>query len=86
MTHGTQLVFVEVRYRARSDYGGAAASVGRLKRQRIWRAAMLWLQAQPVWQHWQVWLVATMTRLPGAATTAVVAVAVVVAVVVAMKA
>jgi len=47
MTHGTQLVFVEVRYRARSDYGGAAASVGPLKRQRIWRAAMLWLQAQP---------------------------------------
>lgn len=47
MTDGVQLVFVEVRYRARSDYGGAAGSVNRQKRQRISRAAMLWLQSRP---------------------------------------
>lgn len=43
MTHANQLVFVEVRYRARADYGGAAGSVDLRKRQRISRAARLWL-------------------------------------------
>ena len=37
------LVFVEVRARARARYGGALASVGRQKRQRLVRAAQFYL-------------------------------------------
>jgi len=37
------LAFVEVRRRGLSRYGGAAASVGRAKQQRIVRAAQVWL-------------------------------------------
>jgi putative endonuclease len=39
MRHGHELVFVEVRYRASSRFGGAAASITPAKRQRIVRAA-----------------------------------------------
>ena len=39
------LAFVEVRMRARSDFGGAAASVQSRKQQRIARAAQHWLFA-----------------------------------------
>lgn len=41
------LVIVEVRYRAHTDYGGAAASVTRAKQQRIVRAARHFLSAHP---------------------------------------
>ncbi|MES1931994.1 hypothetical protein T35B1_05268 [Salinisphaera shabanensis T35B1] len=41
------LVIVEVRYRARSDYGSAAASVTRTKQQRIVRAARHFLLQYP---------------------------------------
>ncbi len=41
---GPTLVFVEVRYRSRNDYGGAAESVDRRKRQRLQRAAEHYLQ------------------------------------------
>lgn len=45
---GETLVFVEVRLRRRSDFGGAAASITRRKRQRIILAARHWLaQAGP---------------------------------------
>ena len=37
------IVFVEVRYRARADYGGAAASVDAAKQRRLVRAAGAWL-------------------------------------------
>lgn len=47
MQHGGQLVFVEVRLRNRSDYGGAAASVTRAKQQRLIRAAGVFLGANP---------------------------------------
>lgn len=47
MTDGLQVVFVEVRYRARTDYGSAAASVDHRKRQRLVRAALLWLSRRP---------------------------------------
>jgi putative endonuclease len=47
MTDGQALVFVEVRYRARTDYGGASGSVDLRKRRRLTRAAMLWLQGRP---------------------------------------
>ena len=45
------LVFVEVRQRSRSDFGGAAASIGRSKQQRIVLAArhylMRWRRMPP---------------------------------------
>jgi putative endonuclease len=43
---GGTLVVVEVRLRARDDYGGAAASVGRTKRSRIVHATRRMLQQQ----------------------------------------
>lgn len=39
MDDGDAVVFVEVRYRRRSDYGGAAASVDGAKQRRLVRAA-----------------------------------------------
>lgn len=46
------VVFVEVRQRSRSDFGGAGASIGALKRQRIVRAAqhylLRWRRLPPV--------------------------------------
>lgn len=39
-------VFVEVRQRGRSLFGGAAASITRAKRERLRRSAQAWLQAQ----------------------------------------
>lgn len=41
------LVFVEVRYRARSDYGGAAASVDQRKRGRLSTAGAQFRQQHP---------------------------------------
>jgi putative endonuclease len=41
------VVFVEVRYRARSDFGGGAASVDVRKCRREAHAAMLYLQDHP---------------------------------------
>jgi putative endonuclease len=43
---GDEIVFVEVRARASSEYGGAAASVGGVKRRKLIKAAQLWLQAR----------------------------------------
>lgn len=40
---GATTVFVEVRLRARADYGGAAASITPAKQQRIVHAARHWL-------------------------------------------
>lgn len=47
MRDGETLVFVEVRYRRRADFGGGAASVDRGKRRRLVRAAQQFLQAHP---------------------------------------
>lgn len=41
---GTTLVFVEVRYRSTTRFGGAAASVTAAKRRRLWATAQLYLQ------------------------------------------
>ena len=41
------LVFVEVRQRSQSAYGGALASIGRSKQQRVIRAAQHYLMRQP---------------------------------------
>lgn len=43
MRDGDTLVFVEVRARARSRFGDAAASIGRQKQERLVRAAAHWL-------------------------------------------
>ena len=47
MDEGELLVFVEVRYRRSRSHGGAAASIGRAKQQRLWRAAQAFLAANP---------------------------------------
>lgn len=44
MRDGEHLVFVEVRYRSRSDFGGAAASVTAAKQARLALAAQHYLQ------------------------------------------
>ncbi|OGR49394.1 MAG: YraN family protein [Elusimicrobia bacterium GWC2_65_9] len=41
-----EIVFVEVRARASSGYGGAAASVDASKRRKVVRAASVWLAAR----------------------------------------
>lgn len=47
MRDGEVLVFVEVRYRSREDFGGAAASVTLGKQKRVIRAATRYLVAHP---------------------------------------
>ncbi len=44
MREGTRLIFIEVRYRKNQQFGGAAASVGVQKQQRLIKAAQLYLQ------------------------------------------
>jgi putative endonuclease len=44
---GETLVFVEVRLRSRSDYGGAAGSITAAKRARLAKAAGLYLASLP---------------------------------------
>ncbi len=46
-----QLVFVEVRYRKRTDFGSALASVTTIKQARIKRAAAMFLQQHRQHQH-----------------------------------
>lgn len=43
MRDGTTLVFVEVRQRRSTRFGGAAASIGATKRARLWRSAEFYL-------------------------------------------
>lgn len=45
------IVFVEVRYRSRNDYGNAAESITATKKQRLRNAAAQYLQANPGLQH-----------------------------------
>jgi putative endonuclease len=51
MRSGTDLIFVEVRLRKRSDYGSAAESVTATKQRRIICAARHFLAAHPRWQN-----------------------------------
>lgn len=44
MTDTQTLIFVEVRYRSRSDFGSAADSIDRRKQQRISRTALCYVQ------------------------------------------
>jgi len=52
MREGDTLVFVEVRARRSQQYGGAAASIGPDKRQRLTRAAQFFLP-KLAQEHWQ---------------------------------
>ena len=47
MTEGELLVFVEVRLRQHSGFGGPLASVDWRKQRKLQRAAALWLQRHP---------------------------------------
>lgn len=47
MDDGEALVFVEVRYRSRSDFGGAVASVTATKQARMLRAIQAYVAAHP---------------------------------------
>jgi putative endonuclease len=51
MRHGEVLVFIEVRERKNSRYGGAAASVTRQKQEKIIATAQHFLQHQPEFHH-----------------------------------
>ncbi len=46
MKDGDEIVFVEVRSRMSTGFGGAAASVDGSKRHKLARAAALWIQAR----------------------------------------
>lgn len=45
------LVFTEVRWRSRTDFGGAAQSLTRQKQQRLIATARYFLGCHPHWQH-----------------------------------
>jgi putative endonuclease len=47
MRDGDTLVFVEVRQRSSPGFGGAAASIGQAKQQRLLRSAQHYLQTLP---------------------------------------
>ena len=47
MRDGQALVFIEVRSRKNQHFGGAAASVGPVKQQRLWRTATFYLLKFP---------------------------------------
>lgn len=47
LEHGPTVVFAEVRYRHRPDFGGAAASVDARKQAKLRAAASLYLGARP---------------------------------------
>ncbi len=49
---GDCLVFVEVRQRRHTRFGGGLASVDARKQQRLARAAAHFLQCHPQWQSW----------------------------------
>ena len=50
MRDGPTLVFVEVKYRSKSNYGSALESITRIKQQRLKRAAMAYRQQQNNYQ------------------------------------
>jgi putative endonuclease len=52
--HGGALAIVEVRLRGSDDFGGAAASVGRVKQRRLIMAAQQLLQARQDLARWPV--------------------------------
>lgn len=51
MQHGSTLVFVEVRLRTHTGFGGALASVDRYKQQKLVAAAQHFLASHPRWAN-----------------------------------
>ena len=51
MRDGQTLVFIEVKYRASTAFGGAAAAVTRAKQQKLLRACRWYLQQQRLSDH-----------------------------------
>lgn len=49
MLDGDTVVFIEVRYRRHSAWGGALESIDRRKQQKLIRAAQLFLQTESRW-------------------------------------
>lgn len=50
---GRCLAFIEVKYRRSNAYGGVLASINKRKRQRLIRAAQVFLQTQPQFRSYQ---------------------------------
>lgn len=51
MRNGNTLIFVEVRYRSHTDYGGGLESITPHKQKRIIRTAQYFLLQNPEWRH-----------------------------------
>lgn len=51
LLHQQTLVFVEVRYRSRKDWGSALESITPRKQQRLITAAQAFLMSEPHWAH-----------------------------------
>jgi len=51
MLDGDTVVFVEVRYRQHTQWGGALGSIDARKRQKLILAAQLFLQSEPRWSN-----------------------------------
>ncbi len=51
MLDGESLIFIEVRLRTNNNFGGAAGSITRTKRQRLEKTALHFLQSHPVFSH-----------------------------------
>lgn len=52
-THKKAIHFVEVKYRTRSDFGGAVGSITPQKYQRMQQSAEYWLSIHPEFGHYQ---------------------------------
>ena len=52
-THKDTIAFVEVKYRARSDFGGAIGSITPTKLSRMYNSAQYWLMQNLDYQHLQ---------------------------------
>ncbi len=69
--HGDVLVFIEVRYRRRELFGGAAASVTKTKQHRLIRTALVYLKgrqiSEPAYRRFDVMVVTG--KLPFISTT-----------------
>lgn len=51
MQHDDSIVFVEVRYRTHSRYGGPLASIHEGKQRKIIKTAKIYMHQQQLWQH-----------------------------------
>lgn len=51
--HHQQIIFVEVKLRQDQRFGGAAAAITRRQQQRIYRAALVFLQQYARYRHYQ---------------------------------